>query len=111
MKKAGKMYWLLFGVVAICLLAFALWFALIFQANRIARRDFSATPCWFVQERNPQNLPGLVAGPRGFYVPNPFRQLNRRFFGFGLDEPDSYAPHFAVAALDAEGRPALWAWS
>lgn len=111
MKKAGSRYWLLFGVLAIGVLVFAVWILLILNANWIGRRDFSATPCWFVQENNPQNLPGLATGPRGFYMPNPFRQLNRRFFGFGLDEPNNYAPHFAVAVLDAEGRPALWAWS
>ncbi len=64
-----------------------------------------------VKEDQPQNQPGLLPGPKGIYVPNPLRQLNRRFLGLGLDEASVYAPHFAVAALDADGRPALWGWS
>lgn len=64
-----------------------------------------------VKEDQPQNQPGLLLGPKGIYVPNPLRQLNRRFVGLGLDETSVYAPHFAVAALDADGRPELWGWS
>ena len=96
------------GGLAVFLL---LWVTLIVMANQIARRDFSRDPCWFIPEDNPASLPELVAGPKGIYVPNPIRQINRRFLGFGLDEPNVYAPHFAVAALDADGRPALWGWS
>ncbi len=96
------------GVVTVFLLA---WLAEIVMANQIAQRDFHEKPCWFVQGDQPVKMPGLVAGPQGIYVPNLLRQLNRRFVGLGLDEPNLYGPHFAVATLDADGRPALWAWS
>ena len=106
-----KLRWFKFSILAVILLILLVWIALIFIANRIAQRDFAATPCWFIQEDQPHNIPKLVPGPQGFYIPNPLRQLNRRFVGLGLDEPSIYAPHFAVAALDADGRAALWGWS
>lgn len=96
------------GIFAILLLA---WLAEIVVANQIAQRDFSSNPCWFVPEDHPVLIPNLVAGPRGIYVPNPLRQVNRRFIGLGLRDPAVHAPHFAVAALDADGRPAVWGWS
>ena len=96
------------GIIAILLLA---WLAEIVMANQIAQRDFSSNPCWFIQEDRPVLTPGLVAGPQGFYIPNPLRQINRRFIGLGLNEPQVHGPHFAVAALDADGRPAVWGWS
>jgi len=107
-----KARWFVFSLLACIFLIILIWIAQIFIANRIAQREFSATPCWFVQEDLAYNrLPGLVAGPKGIYIPNPLRQINRRFLGFGLYETSVYAPHFAVAALDADGRPALWGWS
>ncbi|MGH6763589.1 MAG: hypothetical protein ACRECW_18595 [Phyllobacterium sp.] len=96
------------GIVALFSLV---WLAEIVVANQIAQRDFSSEPCWFIQEDRPINMPELVAGPQGIYVPNPLRQINRRFIGLGLSDPEVLAPHFAVAALDAKGRPALWGWS
>ena len=96
------------GVMAVIVL---IWTIEIVTANQIARRDFSQNPCWFVPEDNPANMPGLVPGPKGIYVLNPLRLINRRFIGFGLNDPNVHAPHFAVAALDTEGRPALWGWS
>lgn len=96
------------GIIAILLLA---WLAETVVANQIAQRDFSPEPCWFIQEDRPINWPELVAGPQGIYVPNPLRQINRRFVGLALSDPEVLAPHFAVAALDAKGRPALWGWS
>ena len=95
----------------VVLVPLGFWVFQIATANRIAKRDFGPAPCWFVQEDRPQNLPELVAGPSGFYVPNPLRQLNRRYIHLGIDDANVYAPHFAIAALDREGRPALWGWS
>ena len=106
-----RIRWFLFSLLTVICLSLLIWIVQIFVANRIAQRDFATTPCWFVQEDRPQNLPGLAPGPKGFYIPNPLRQLNRRFVGLYLDETSVYAPHFAVAALDADGRPALWGWS
>ncbi|MCK4207588.1 hypothetical protein J3U99_22835 [Brucella pituitosa] len=96
------------GIIAILSL---IWLAEIVVANQIAQRDFGPEPCWFIQEDRPINMPELIAGPHGIYVPNPLRQINRRFVGLGLSDPEVLAPHFAVAALDAKGRPALWGWS
>lgn len=86
------------------------WLYEIGRANVIAQRDFGPTPCWFVQKASPDDPPGLVAGPRGFYMPNPMRQINRKFLLIGGD-PGVAAPHFAVAARDADGTPGLWGWS
>lgn len=88
-----------------------IWTVEIVMANQIAQRDFASNPCWFVQEDRPINMPELVAGPQGIYVPNPLRQINRRFVGLGLSDPEVTAPHFAVATLDVKGRPTLWGWS
>ena len=106
--KTRRLIQAFLGITTVFLL---LWITQILMANHIARRDFSQSPCWFVPEEQPSRMPKLVAGPSGMYIPNPFQQINRRFVGFGLNEPNLYAPHFAVAALDAEGRPALWGWS
>lgn len=106
--KMKRLTLTLSGIIAILSL---IWLTEIVVANQIAQRDFSPTPCWFVPEDHPVLIPNLVAGPRGFYVPNPLRQINRRYIGLGLREPQVHAPHFAVAALDADGRPTLWGWS
>lgn len=87
------------------------WLYEIRRANVIAQRDFGPNPCWFVHRLPAGDPQHLVAGPRGFYLPNPLRQLNRRFVGFGIDDPQVLALHFAVAARDADGTPGLWGWS
>ena len=99
----------IFAVVIFALIGF--WLFQIASANRIAKRDFAPEACWFVQEKQPHSLPELVFGSSGFYVPNPLRQINRRFIGFGMEDANVRAPHFAIASLDREGRPALWGWS
>ncbi|MFB8342423.1 hypothetical protein ACWGNA_26965 [Brucella cytisi] len=106
--KIKRSVFVLSGIVAVFLLV---WLAEIVAANQIARRDFSSNPCWFVPEARPVLIPKLVAGPRGLYVPDPLRQINRRYVGLGLRDPAVRAPHFAVAALDGKGPPALWGWS
>ena len=95
----------------VVLASLGFWLFQIVIANRIAARDFGPDACWFVQEDRPHNLPELVAGPSGFYVPSPLRQINRRFIGIGIEDRNVRAPHFAIAALDRDGRPALWGWS
>lgn len=105
-----KMRWIILGIVLLLVVVALVWMAEIWRANRIAQRDFGPKPCWFVQKPEADDPPGLVAGPRGFYMPNPFRQMNRRFLRLGAD-PGVTPLHFAVAALDAEGEPNLWAWS
>ena len=106
--KIRRLIQVFLGLITVFLL---FWIVQVVRAHQIAWRDFSENPCWFIPEDHPANMPELVAGPEGIYVPNPLRLINRRFIGFGLDEPNVYAPHFAVAVLDAEGRPALWGWS
>jgi hypothetical protein len=104
------MRWVFLGIFVVLAVLALFWLFEIWRANRIAQRDFGPTPCWFVQKASADDPPSLVAGPRGFYVPNPLRQLNRRFLRLGGD-PGVAALHFAVAARDGEGVPNLWAWS
>lgn len=110
MSNVGEIHWIVSGGIAMAGLLVMVRFVQILDANRIARRDLAAWPCWSVQEREPRALPGLAAGPRGFSVPNPLRQLTRRFFGFGQDAPALRAPQFAFATFDDEGRAARRAW-
>lgn len=106
-----KMRWIILGLVLLVLLLLALWLAEIWRANRIAQRDFGPVPCWFVQKASGRMPPGLVPGPRGFYVPNPLQQINRRLIGLGVEDSEVLPLHFAVAARMADGTPNLWAWS
>lgn len=103
--------WIGWGFVGVPILALLLWLAMILRANQIAEHNFGPVPCWFVQWVPDRSPPRLMPGPQGFYLPNPFRQINRRFVGVGVKDPEVLAPHFAVAALDHQGRPALWGWS
>ena len=105
-----KRRWFLWVGAAALVLTSLIWLAEIWRANRLAQRDFGPNPCWFVQKPDADDPPGLVAGQGGFYLPNPLRQLNRRFLRLGAD-PGVTPLHFAVAALDAEGTPNLWGWS
>ncbi|OIS94244.1 hypothetical protein [Brucella cytisi] len=102
--KIKRSVFVLSGIVAVFLLV---WLAEIVAA----KRDFNSNPCWFVPEARPVLIPKLVAGPRGLNVPDPLRQINHCNVGLGLRDPAAHAPHFAVAALDGKGRPALWGWS
>lgn len=106
-----RMSWIIWAVIGLVVLAALAYGVEIVVANRTAARDYGPDHCWLVQEDAPRNLPELVRGPDGFLVPNPFRQLNRAVFGFGLDEPGVKAPHFAVAYKDAEGATRIAAWS
>ena len=96
------------GVIVVVAL---LWGAVIWRANQIARRDFGPNPCWFVQEAPAGDPQNLAPGPRGTYLPNPLRQINRRFIGIGVEDPQVRVPHFALAARNPDGQPALWGWS
>lgn len=103
--------WIGWGLVGVPILVLILWLSTIWRANQIAEQNFGPVPCWFVQWVPDRSPPQLMPGPRGFYLPNPFRQINRRFVGVGLRDPEVVAPHFAVAALNHQGLPALWGWS
>jgi hypothetical protein len=99
------------GIALLVLVVGLIWLSEMLRANKIARRDFGPVPCWFVQKESGQSPPGLMPGPRGFYLPNPFQQLNRRFIGLGVADSEVLALHFAVSARDASGAPNLWGWS
>lgn len=106
-----KRYWLIHCAMAFILICLIVWSIEIIVANRIAERDFADEPCWLVQTDRPIRFPRLVPGPKGSYIPNLLRQLNRRYVGLGVYDLQVRSPHFAVAGLDAKGRPALWGWS
>jgi hypothetical protein len=103
--------WIVRTGFVVLLLVLISWFAIIWHANQIARHNFGPEPCWFVHAVPDRSPPRLMPGPRGFHLPNPLRQINRRFIGLGVKDPEVLAPHFAVAALDHRGRPTLWGWS
>jgi hypothetical protein len=109
MKKIRGL--LLIAALALSTVAGLVWTGEIFRANRIAREKFGPSPCWFVQRANGRFPPLMAPGPRGFYLPNPLQQFNRRWLGLFIEDPAVLAPHFAVAARDARGDPALWGWS
>jgi hypothetical protein len=104
-----RLRWIVSGFFV--LLVLGPWLGAIWRANKIAQRNFGPAPCWFVHAVPSSSPPRLMPGPRGAYVPNPFRQLNRRFVGLGVEDFEVFTPHFAVAALDSKGRPTLWGWS
>lgn len=102
---------LIYAILAFAAITFAIWLYIVFISNSIARHEFSAGPCWFVVEDRPINMPELVPGTRGIYIPNPLRQFDRRYSKIFVHDANVSAPHFAIAALDREGRAALWGWS
>ena len=106
-----KKRWVVSGFIALLVVVLVPWLASIWLANQIAQRHFGPDPCWFVHAVPDSSPPRLMPGPRGFYVPNPLRQVNRRFVGLGVKDFEVFTPHFAAAALDSQGRPALWGWS
>ncbi len=111
-KAIGRFrLWLRYLVVILVLTPVFFWCAQIATANWIAYRNFGPEPCWFGPEPQPVNLPELIPAAHGIYIPNPLTQINRRYFGFGVDDPGVKAPHFVVATLDENGEVLLWGWS
>ncbi len=111
-KRTGKFRLLLrYCIFILVLTPVSLWYAQIATANWLAYRNFGSEPCWFGPEPHPVNLPELIPAAHGIYIPNPLTQINRRYIGFGVDDMNVHAPHFALATLDENGEVLLWGWS
>lgn len=88
-------------------LSFVLPWALERAADRVTRGE----RCWFghgpdvVRIRDLQ-FEGLEAPPL-----RPLQQINRRFVGLGLTDPEVLSPHLMVLWVDAEGREQTAGWS
>jgi hypothetical protein len=106
-----RMKWFALGL-GVTLLAAAFIFAVqIVAANRQAANNFGDVTCWLVPEPKPRNLPEFAQGPKGYYIPNPFQQVNRAIIGIGIDDPAVHAPHFGLVYRDGDGQIKLAAWS
>lgn len=100
--------WGLFGIAVLVLLVFAMQVLL---ANRAAKSVFDAPYCWLRPGDDVTNLKELSFAGTGFFLPNPATQINRRLFGFGIDDPEVRSPHFAILAFGADGQPRVAGWS
>ena len=97
--------------IAICAVVAALFAAQVVMANRTAARDFGPKLCWLKQGKDVVNLRQLEFATAGYFLPNPFTLLNRRFIGLGMEDPAVLSPHFAILAMNDEGAMEIWGWS
>lgn len=97
-----------FGAVIIALCAgFAMQ---VIVANRAASSVFGKDFCWLRQGPDVMNIKELEFAPVQAFLPNPFQQLNRRYVGIGIDDPEVLSPHFAIMTIIEDG-PRIAAWS
>ena len=79
-------------------------------ANKAAPEVFGKDFCWLRQGPDVINIKELEFTPVQAFLPNPFQQLNRRYVGIGIDDPEVRSPHFAIMKITEDG-PRIAAWS
>lgn len=98
-------------VIVLALLVGVVFGVQIVVANRSAPTVFGPNFCWLEQGDDITNIRTLRLAKQGSFIPNPVKQVNRRLFGIGLDDPEVLSPHFAILAFDETGAPRVAAWS
>lgn len=96
------------AALGLFIVAFA---AQVLAANRAAPAVFGEKFCWLSHGSDVTKLKEMTLTQQGWFVPNPFRQLNRRVIGIGINDPEVPSPHFAIIALSGDDiRVAGWSY-